>query len=57
MKNEPIQFKCILETRHSEKSGKDYKVFVIEITPGYKKVVFPENAELEIIKLIEKNTK
>jgi len=54
-----MDFKCTLETRHSEKSGKDYKVFVIKITDTFEKVVFPEQAELEVIKLLleQKNDK
>lgn len=47
-----MDFKCSLETRHSEKSGRDYQVFVIKITDTFEKVVFPEQAELEVIKLL-----
>lgn len=40
---------CSLETRHSEKSGRDYRVFVIKLTDNVEKVIFPEQAELELV--------
>lgn len=46
-----MDLKCRLETRRSEKSGKEYQVIVIQITETYEKVVFPEKSELELIKL------
>ena len=46
-----MDIKCTLETRHSEKSKKDYQVFVIKITDSYEKVVFAEPADVEILKL------
>lgn len=52
------QLQCTLETRHSEKSGKDYQVIIIKLTDNVEKVIFPEQAELELIKmyaLLKKN--
>lgn len=49
-----MNFKCTLETRHSEKSGKDYQVVVIKLTDTYEKVVFLEQSELELVKLSQK---
>lgn len=39
-----------LETRHSEKSGNDYQVIVIKLTPSYEKLVFLDKAEIELLK-------
>lgn len=39
-----------LETRHSEKSGNDYQVIVIKLTPTYEKLVFLDKAEIELLK-------
>ena len=39
-----MNLKCTLETRHSEKSGKDYQVVVIKLTDTYEKVVFLEQS-------------
>ena len=47
-----MDLKCTLETRTSKK-GDPYKVFVIKLTPTYEKLVFPEDADLEIIRLLE----
>lgn len=49
-----MNLKCTLETRHSEKSGKDYQVVVIKLTDTYEKVVFLEQSELELVKLSQK---
>ena len=49
-----LDFKCTLETRHSEKSGQDYQVLVIKFPSGYEKVVFLEKSEQEILKLSTK---
>ena len=49
-----MNLKCTLETRHSEKSGKDYQVIVIKLTDTYEKVVFLEQSELELVKLSQK---
>lgn len=46
--------KCSLETRHSEKSGKDYKVLVIKLTDTYEKIVFLEKSEEELLRLVLK---
>lgn len=43
--------KATLETRHSEKSGKDYTVVVIKLTENLEKIVFLEPAELEALRL------
>lgn len=53
-KNQSVSVPCSLETRVSEKSGKEYQVFVIKITENIEKVVFPEKAELELLKLTRK---
>lgn len=42
-----------LETRVSKK-GKEYTVLVIRLTPSYEKIVFLDNAELELIKMLNK---
>lgn len=46
-----MDIKCTLETRHSEKSKKDYQVFIIKLTDTYEKQVFAEPADVEILKL------
>lgn len=46
-----MEVKATLETRHSEKSGKDYTVIVIQLTKNLQKVVFLEPAELEALRL------
>lgn len=38
-----------LETRKSKK-GNDYQVIVIKLTDSYEKLVFLDNAELELLK-------
>lgn len=38
-----------LETRVS-KTGREYQVLVIKLTPTYEKLVFLTNAELELLK-------
>ena len=45
-----MRFTCTLETRHSEKSNKDYQVIVIKFTDTYEKVVFLDKAEEELLK-------
>lgn len=46
-----MEVKATLETRHSDKSNKDYTVIVIKLTDNLDKVVFLEPAELEVLKL------
>lgn len=46
-----MELKCTLETRHSEKSGKYYQVIVIKLTDNVEKVIFPEQSEIELIKM------
>lgn len=46
-----MEVKATLETRHSEKSGNDYKVIVIKLTPTYEKLVFLDKAEIELLQL------
>lgn len=46
-----MNLNCSLETRVSKK-GKEYTVLVIKLTDTYEKIVFLDNAELELIKLI-----
>lgn len=43
-----------LETRKSKK-GTDYQVIVIKLTDTYEKLVFLDNAELELLKVNHKN--
>ena len=49
-----MDLKCTLETRTSKK-GNPYKVIVIKLTPNYEKLVFLEDADLEIFRLLEAN--
>lgn len=44
------EFKCTLETRISKK-GNSYEVLVIKLTDNLEKLVFLEQAELELLKL------
>lgn len=46
-----IEVRATLETRISKKSGKTYQCIVINLTDTYQKVVFLDNAELELIKM------
>lgn len=46
-----MEVKATLETRHSEKSGRDYTVIVIKLTNNLQKIVFLEPAELEALRL------
>lgn len=45
------ELRATLETRLSKKTGKPYLCIVIKLTDTYEKVVFPEGAELELIKM------
>lgn len=44
-----MNVKCSLEERTSKK-GNTYKVLVIKLTDTYEKLVFLDNAELELLK-------
>lgn len=44
---------CKLETRYSEKLGRDYKVLVIKLTPTYEKLVFLDKAEIALIEITD----
>lgn len=44
-------FNCSLEKRISKK-GNEYYVIVIKLTDNYEKLVFLDNAELELIKAL-----
>jgi hypothetical protein len=46
-----IEVRATLETRVSKKSGKTYQCLVIKLTDSYEKVVFLDNAEIELIKM------
>lgn len=46
-----IEVKATLETRVSKKSGKPYQCIVIKLTDTYEKIVFLDNAEVELIKM------
>ena len=48
---EAIEVRATLETRVSKKSGKPYQCIVIKLTDTYEKIVFLDNAEVELIKL------
>lgn len=48
---EVIHVIATLETRVSKKTGKTYQCLVIKLTDTYEKVVFLDNAEIELIKL------
>lgn len=45
-----MDVKATLETRQS-KSGNDYQVVVIHLTPTYEKLVFLDKSEIELLKL------
>ena len=45
-----MDVKCSLEERQSKK-GNTYKVLVVKLTPTYEKLVFLDNAELELLKI------
>lgn len=47
---EAIEVNATLETRVSKKSGKTYQCLVIKLTDTYERVVFLDNAEVELIK-------
>lgn len=49
------EFKATLETRTSKK-GNQYEVLVIKLTDKLEKLVFLDQAELELIKLSSKNS-
>ena len=49
------EYKATLETRTS-KSGNPYDVLVIKLTDSYEKLVFLEQAELELIKISSKKS-
>lgn len=46
-----IEVRATLETRVSKKSGKPYQCIVIKLTDTYEKIVFLDNAEVELIKM------
>lgn len=46
-----IEVRATLETRVSKKTGKTYQCLVIKLTDTYEKVIFLDNAEVELIKL------
>ena len=48
---EDIEVRATLETRVSKKSGKTYQCLVIKLTDTYEKIVFLDNAEVELIKM------
>lgn len=48
---EAIEVRATLETRVSKKSGKTYHCIVIKLTDTYEKIVFLDNAEVELIKM------
>ena len=50
------EFKATLETRTSKK-GNEYEVLVIKLTDRLEKLVFLEQAELELLKLSSEDNK
>ncbi len=46
-----IEVSATLETRVSKKTGNTYQCLVIKLTDTYEKVVFLDNAEVELIKM------
>lgn len=46
-----IEVRATLETRISKKSGKPYQCLVIKLTDTYEKVIFLDNAEVELLKM------
>lgn len=46
-----IEVRAALETRVSKKTGKTYQCLVIKLTDTYEKIVFLDDAEVELIKL------
>ena len=47
------KFEATLVERISSKSGKPYKCLEIKLTDTYKKVVFLDEADLEVLRLLE----
>lgn len=47
-----MQVNCIVEERISKKTNRPYYVIVIRITDSYKKIVFLNKSEYELIKTI-----
>lgn len=43
--------KCEIKKGVGKKSGREYIAIEIEITPDYKKVVFLDPAEVELVKI------
>ena len=50
------EFKATLETRTSKK-GNEYEVLVIKLTDRLEKLVFLEQAEIELLKLSSEDNK
>lgn len=50
-----MDLKATLETKVSSKTGKEYKVIVIELPYGLKKNVFLEEAELKLLEISNKD--
>lgn len=48
---EAIEVRATLETRVSKKSGRTYQCIVIKLTDTYEKIVFLDDAEVELIKM------
>lgn len=49
-----MEFPATLEERTSKKSGNTYTCIVVKITDSIEKVIFLEPAELELLKLMNK---
>lgn len=52
---EQIHLDALLEEKTSEKKGTKYYVITISLTDNYKKQVFLDPAEVELIKLLYQN--
>lgn len=46
-----MELKAVLEERVSKKSGNTYKCVVVYLTDTLKKIVFLDDAEVELLKL------
>ena len=50
-----MDVKATLVEKTSSKSGNTYKCVELQLTPTYKKIVFLDNAEIELLTLNDKN--
>lgn len=55
--NEKKRLEAYLETRVSQKKGTVYQVISVKLSPTYEKIIFLDNADLEILRLAEQMKK